>query len=108
MLTKNISFKNFRLKKKNNKIEKYLNFILKENNEIIKSLRPNYKNSYNQKLILKSRNNNTRIIGMGGSILGAKSIYDFLKHKIKKNFIFISNLQSKVNIEKKKNQSILI
>ena len=102
MLTKNISFKNFRLKKKNNKIEKYLDFILKENNEIIKSLRPNYKNSYNQKLILKSKNNNTRIIGMGGSILGAKSIYDFLKHKIKKNFIFISNLQSKVNIEKKK------
>ena len=102
MLTKNISFKNFKLKKKNNKIERYLNFILKENNEIIKSLRPNYKNSYNQKLILKSRNNNTRIIGMGGSILGAKSIYDFLKHKIKKNFIFISNLQSKVNTEKKK------
>ena len=29
---------------------------------------------------------------MGGSILGAKAIYDFLKHKTKKNFIFIDNL----------------
>ena len=29
---------------------------------------------------------------MGGSILGAKAIYDFLKYKIKKNFLFIDNL----------------
>ena len=26
---------------------------------------------------------------MGGSILGAKAIYNFLKNKIKKNFFFI-------------------
>src|SRR6056300_1629749 len=35
---------------------------------------------------------NFRLIGMGGSILGAKAIYDFLKHKIKKKFTFIDNL----------------
>ena len=29
---------------------------------------------------------------MGGSILGSKAIYSFLKHKIKKKFIFIDNL----------------
>ena len=29
---------------------------------------------------------------MGGSILGAESIYNFLKYKIKKNFYFINNL----------------
>ena len=34
---------------------------------------------------------------MGGSILGTESIYDFLKNKIKKNFIFINNLQTKKN-----------
>ena len=32
------------------------------------------------------------IIGMGGSILGSKSIYSFLKHKINKKFVFIDNL----------------
>jgi len=32
------------------------------------------------------------IIGMGGSILGAKAIYDFLGFKIKKKFIFFDNL----------------
>jgi len=40
---------------------------------------------------------------MGGSILGAESIYYFLKNKIKKIF-FYSNLQSKVNINDKKNK----
>ena len=44
------------------------------------------------------------IIGMGGSILGAKAIYSFLKHKIKKKFIFIDNLDEQLlNKVKKKN-----
>ena len=34
---------------------------------------------------------------MGGSILGAEAIYQFLSHKIKKKFIFINNLNSKIN-----------
>ena len=33
---------------------------------------------------------------MGGSILGTQAIYDFLKHKIKKNFIFIDNFTIKI------------
>ena len=32
------------------------------------------------------------ILGMGGSILGTKAIHCFLKHKIKKNFVFLDNL----------------
>ncbi len=32
------------------------------------------------------------IIGMGGSILGSKAIYSFLKNKINKKFLFIDNL----------------
>jgi glucose-6-phosphate isomerase len=40
---------------------------------------------------------------MGGSTLGAQTIYDFLRKKIKKNFLFIDNLQAitKVNKDKK-------
>ena len=47
---------------------------------------------------------NIIIIGMGGSVLGAHSIYSFLKKKVNKNFIFIDNLdQEKIedlNIKK--------
>ena len=46
---------------------------------------------------------NFKIIGMGGSILGPKAIYQFLNHKIKKNFLFIDNLDNILDIQKKKN-----
>jgi len=36
---------------------------------------------------------------MGGSILGAETIYQFLNHKVKKKFIFLNNLKS--NLSKK-------
>jgi glucose-6-phosphate isomerase len=39
---------------------------------------------------------------MGGSILGAKAIFDFLKHKINKKFIFIDNLQNQLKTKNKK------
>ena len=40
---------------------------------------------------------------MGGSSLGARSIYSFLNHKIKKKFIFFDNLNSiKLNNKFKK------
>jgi glucose-6-phosphate isomerase len=95
MITKNIIFKNFNLKLNNSKIQKDLKLLLKEKNTIIKSLSPIYKNSYNNKIIKKFQNYlNVRIIGMGGSILGTESIYDFLKHKIKKKFFFFNNLNS--------------
>ena len=41
---------------------------------------------------------------MGGSILGSKAIFNFLKEKSKKNFVFIDNLISKK--EKYKNNQI--
>ena len=109
MLTKNINFKNFRVKKNDNKIKKDLNIILKENNETLKSLSPSYKNSYNQKTISKFQKfPNIRVVGMGGSILGTECIYDFLKHKIKKNFHFNNNLQSKIEYTNKKKHINLI
>ena len=39
---------------------------------------------------------------MGGSILGAEAIYGFLEKKIKKNFYFFDDLDSKKNIKFKK------
>ena len=104
MLTKNIDFKNFKIKKNTQKVKKELKKLLQENNEVIKSLRKTYKNSYNRKLINKyNKDQKFRVIGMGGSTLGTQAIYDFLGKKIKKNFSFIDNLQSitKTNNEKK-------
>ena len=43
MLTKNINFKNFQLKKNNKKIRNDLKLFLKENNTVLKSLGLNYK-----------------------------------------------------------------
>ena len=104
MLTRNIDFKNFKIKKNIQKVKKELNKLLKENNEVIKSLRKTYKNSYNRKLVNKyNKGLNYRVIGMGGSTLGAQAIYNFLGKKIKKNFLFVDNLESiaKTNNEKK-------
>ena len=95
MLTSNIDFKNFKIKKNTKKVKKILKKLLKEDNEVIRSLRKTYKNSYKRKLVNKyNKALNYRIIGMGGSTLGAQAIYDFLKKKIKKNFSFIDNLQA--------------
>ena len=100
MLTKNINFTNFRIKKKKKLIKEKLKLIIKENNHVIQSLGKNYKYSYNKSTInFFKKSFSNRIIGMGGSILGSHAIYDFLKDKIKKKFYFIENLQS---VKKKK------
>ncbi len=78
MLTSNIDFKNFKTKKNTKKLKKILKELLQEENEVIRSLRKIYKNSYNRKLVNKyNKARNYRIIGMGGSTLGAQAIYDF-------------------------------
>ena len=43
---------------------------------------------------------------MGGSILGAKAIYSFLKYKIKKEFFFLDNLDTKKILEINKNINV--
>ena len=45
---------------------------------------------------------------MGGSILGTQSIYEFLKNKIKKNFLFIDNLQNYKKKEKKRFTNLIV
>ena len=93
MLTKNINFKNFHLKKINKSTREDLKKLLKEKNIILDSLSTSYKNSYLKKDFLNLENyKNIRIIGMGGSILGTEAIFDFLRPKVKKSFEFINNL----------------
>jgi glucose-6-phosphate isomerase len=109
MLTRNINFKNFRVKKNNKNIKKDLISLLTKKNMVLKSLGESYENNYTNKILSKFKKyTNIRIIGMGGSILGTKSIYDFLKNKVKKNFYFIDNLQSKIKFNNKKNYLNLI
>ena len=109
MFTKNISFKNFLIKKKNLVVKKKLNLILNENNQVISSLSKSYKDSFNKKSIKHfDKKFDYRIIGMGGSALGAQAIYDFLKKKIKKNFTFVDNLNAFENKKVKKNLNNLI
>ena len=87
MFTKNISFKNFFIKKKNFSVKKNLNLILKKKNQVISSLSKSYKDSYSKKNTKHfNKKFDYRIIGMGGSTLGAQAIYDFLKKKDKKKF----------------------
>ena len=97
-------FKNF-LNIKNNKIIKkdFLN-LLKNQPLLFETLKPNYKYSYSNKKISKYKKiSNIRIIGMGGSILGAEAIYNFLKEKIKKKLTFVNNLNSNADYFKDKN-----
>tara|TARA_B110001452_G_scaffold168433_1_gene140766 strand:+ start:714 stop:1868 length:1155 start_codon:yes stop_codon:yes gene_type:complete len=109
MFFKNIIFKNFKIKKNNNKIQKDLNLLLKEKNPIIETLGSSYRYSYSKKIVSKLKKYTyLKVIGMGGSTLGTQAIYDFLKHKIKKNFFFIDNLQSKFIKYPKKNYINLV
>ena len=102
---KNIFSKNTDKKK----ILKILKEVLNENSQIIKSLGKTYPISYKKKQLSKyKKSSNFRVIGMGGSALGTQAIYDFLKHKIKKKFIFINDLQKKQKKETKKGFTNLI
>ena len=75
------------------KANKIINELTQGKNDLFKSFLPNSKYSFNFNDIKSFKKFNTVIIiGMGGSILGAKAIYSFLRHKIKKKFIFIDNL----------------
>ena len=107
MLTTNINFKNFYLKKISKNIKEDLKKLLKEKNMILESLSSSYQNSYSKKTISKIKNyKNIRVIGIGGSILGTEAIYDFLKPKIKKKFEFINNLESRTNFSLKKKKKL--
>tara|TARA_B100000287_G_scaffold433323_1_gene494774 strand:+ start:1213 stop:2373 length:1161 start_codon:yes stop_codon:yes gene_type:complete len=108
----NLILKNFSYRKKTNKQKKLLNYLKKINSiqwpQFLSSYKKNYKYSYNKNLIKKYYLfKNINIIGMGGSSLGTKAIYNFLIHKIKKNVNFFENLNLK-NDSQAKGLNIII
>jgi len=102
-------------KKKVTKVIKniFLNLDKKKNTLHILSKKFDLELNYSK---LKNFQNfkNVILIGMGGSILGAKAIYSFLEKRIKKKFIFLDNLDQikvkkiKKNINLKKSLFIII
>ncbi|MDC2973757.1 glucose-6-phosphate isomerase [Candidatus Pelagibacter sp.] len=114
METKHIIYKNFNSKNKQSfkkKLTNSLNFkILIQKYPLLKSLTNNYDYSFKKKYLLKFKKyDEFNLIGMGGSILGAQAIYDFLGHKIKKKFHFYNNLKNfKTKKSNKKRLNIII
>jgi len=109
MISPGISFKNFKSKKRNLDIKKKFQNFIKENDQVLQSLGKNYKDSFKKKILKKYKNyKDVRIIGMGGSSLGSNAIYSFLRHKIKKNFLFVNDLSPKVKINNNKNHLNLV
>ena len=110
-LTDNIFFKNFKKTSNSKKLKKILLSLLNQENQIINSLRKSYKDSWKKVDIKKYKKfSNINLIGMGGSIMGSKSIYSFLKKKIKKNFFFIDNFEHNEidNLNKKNSLNLII
>lgn len=112
---------NIRIKKFNNKIssqiyskfEKIVSDIYKEINDAKKTLNvlnKNYRFSFKPKDINKFKKfKKIALVGMGGSILGAEAIYNFLRGKIKKKIYFFNNLDEQQVAEfKKKNLSNIL
>jgi len=109
MFKKNNFFKNYltNSKKYHNNLKKtkkiFNSFLIDlKNNQIplLDSYEKNYEFDFSMSTVRKfSKYKNIVIIGMGGSILGTKSIYSFLKKKIKKKVFFFDNLDLNLNLK---------
>ena len=112
MLTKNVFLKSFKKKRLDKKIFKLFQNLVKEDNQILRSLNSSYKDSFNIKKLSKLKKfKEIVLIGMGGSILGSRSIYSFLKQKVKKKFFFRDDLNietTQLHLKKKNTLNIVI
>ena len=103
------SFFNNILKTKNfNKINKAFKLLKSDIKSFkipfLQSFEKNYDFDFDNKIIRKfSKYENIVIIGMGGSILGTKAIYNFFKNNINKKIFFFDNLDKELQINYKKN-----
>ena len=112
MIKKSNFFKNYfnNLKEHNKNIAKtkkvFKSFLLdfKENKiPLLNSYEKNYEFTFSDSKVEKfSKYKNIIIIGMGGSILGTKTLYSFFKDKIKKKIFFFDNLDVSLHHEFKK------
>ena len=109
MLNKSIFFNNFFFKskkfyqnlKKTKKIFNSFQLDLK-NFEIplLKCYEKDYAFDFSPATVKKfSKYKNIVVIGMGGSVLGTKSIYSFLKTKVKKEVFFFDNLDENLHLQ---------
>ena len=110
MLTPRIKFVNFQIVK-NKKIKISSNFFKIKNliskYKFLITLTSFYKYGYSKKLVKNLKKNSVfRIIGMGGSILGAETIYQFLRNYTNKEFIFINNLKPNLTKYEKNTKAI--
>ena len=98
MMSENIHYQGFVKKKikKKNKLQKFPSLkILLKNYPLLNTLTSNYMYNYDKKILNNLKKfNDYNLIGIGGSALGTKAIYDFLNYKIKKKFYFYDNLQN--------------
>ncbi len=102
------------LKKKNStislskKFKKILSIIkkdIKDKNNTLNVLDNKFKFNYKTRDLKKFKKfKEIAIVGMGGSILGAEAIHNFLQHKIKKKIYFFNDLDEKrIEAFKRKN-----
>ena len=98
MMSENIHYQGFVKKKikKKSKLRKFLSLKkLLKNYPLLNTLTSNYIYNYDKKILNNLKKfNDYNLIGIGGSALGTKAIYDFLNFKIKKKFHFYDNLQN--------------
>ena len=109
MLNKNIFFNNFFFKSKKfyknlKKTQKIFNsFQLDLKNfeiPLLKCYEKDYAFDFSPATVKKfSKYKNIVVIGMGGSILGTKSIYSFFKTKVKKKVFFFDNLDENLHLQ---------
>ena len=90
-----------------NKLITNINKDISNSSKTLNILNTKFKFNFNLKDLRRFKKFNTvAIIGMGGSILGAAAIYDFLKFKIKKKFYFFDNLDQDSIQEIKQNENL--
>ena len=90
-----------------NIIEERINKDIKNPKHTLNVLSKNYKFNFSTKDLNKFKKfKKIAIIGMGGSILGANSIYKLLQSKIKKDFFFFDDIDPKKNVFFKKNEKL--
>ena len=113
MFSKKIKISSFDVKKKNKKIKKLFDEILRKKNsayKVIDTFSNKYQYTYDKKKITRLRKyKSISVFGLGGSSLCIKAIYDFLKLKIRKKVYFYDNLNVAIpKIVKNKNLDIVI
>jgi|TARA_B110000438_G_scaffold265866_1_gene279516 glucose-6-phosphate isomerase len=91
------------VQKTKNEYNIFLNDFKKFKIPLLESYEKNYEYDFSKETVKRfSKCKNIILIGMGGSILGAKSIYSFLRHKIKKKVFFFDNLDFNLHLRYKK------